>query len=84
MTRMPETPMPKRGGGAAEKSCGCRTTQRIEGPRAIAPGENSPGLKVLHRATSGIKLNRTIIVRGKLAHRYNVLNKVRRNKNIIK
>ena len=30
--------------------------------------ENSPRLQILHRTISGIKLDRTIVVRSKLAH----------------
>ena len=70
--------------GAKARRRGRREELWLQDNRAIAPGEKSPGLKVLHRTTSGIKLNRTVIVGSKLAHRYEILNKVRGNKNIIK
>lgn len=62
--------------GACEKGIGDGKAQRIDGPGAIAPDDHVPSLKILHGTTSAVKFNRTIIIRGKLAHRDGILNKL--------
>ena len=52
--------------------------------RAIAPDDHVPRLKVLHRTTRRVKLNRTIIVGSELANKKMILNKLWGNQNIIK
>ena len=68
--------MPKSSINTGDKGGGGGQLQRVEGTGAIAPGDHSPGLKILHRTTSGIKLNGTIVVRSKLAYKNEILNKV--------
>jgi len=84
MTGMTETPMPKRGGGDGGKGMSGRKVQGVERPRAIAPDDHSLRLQILHRTTSRVKFNRAIVVSSKLANRDKILNKFRRNENIIK
>ena len=61
-----------------------RILRRVEGSGAIVPNDHIPGLEILHRATNRVKSDKTIIVKGELAHRNQVLNKIRRDQNIIK
>jgi hypothetical protein len=75
---MPE----RRSGGGKEGRC--RKPHRVEWTGAVTSDDLSPRVKVLHRATKRIKFHRTIIVRGKLSNRNEVLNKTWGNKNIIK
>lgn len=77
--------MPDGGGRRPDMKTGSsRKVQRVQGPRAIAPYDLSPRQQILHRTTNGVKLNRDIVVNGKLAHRDKILNNARRNQNIIK
>jgi hypothetical protein len=46
----------------------------VEGPGAIAPDDHLLRLQILHRTTSRVKFNSTIVVSGELAHRNKVLN----------
>jgi hypothetical protein len=84
MSRMTEVMVTETCVAAGNKRGGSRKLQRVEQPRAIAPDDHSPGLEILHRTTSGIKFNGTIVVRGQPPNRNKILNKVRRNKNVIK
>ena len=81
MTGMAETPVPKWGGRLGDKGVCWREIQR---PGAIAPDYLVPSLQVLHRTASRVKLNRTIVVSGKLANRNKILNNMWRHKDIIK
>jgi hypothetical protein len=83
MTRMAKTLMPY-GGGSGSKGGRRRKLQQIEGTGAITPGDLSPRGKNLHRTAKRVKFHRTIVVGSELTHRNKVLNKVRRNKNIVK
>jgi hypothetical protein len=76
--------VPERRGAAGNKRGGSRKLQRVQRPRAIAPDDHSPGLEILHRTTSGIKFNRTIVVRGKLANINKILNKVRETRMLLR
>jgi hypothetical protein len=73
----------ERGSGPCDEG-GSREAQGVERPRAIAPDDHVPGLEILHRATSGVKFNREIIVGSELAHICQILNKIWGNQNIIK
>ena len=61
-----------------------RQVERVQRAGAIAPDDHVPRQKILHRTISGVKLNRTIIIDSELAYRNQILNKLRRNQNIIK
>lgn len=61
-----------------------RQLERIKRLGAIVPHNLSPRWKILHRITKRVKLHRTIVVRGELANGNKILNKIWRNKNIIK
>ena len=52
---------------------GGREVQRVEGARTIAPDDQPPGHEILHRITSRVKFNRTIIVGSELAYGNKVL-----------
>jgi hypothetical protein len=82
MARVSKTLMPERGGGGRVEGSGWEP-QRVEGSGAISSEELPPSRKILHRATNGVKLHRAIVVRGELAYRNKVLDKVWGNKNII-
>ena len=87
-SRMTETTMPE-GRHSGGEVCGrkgrrARWAKRVQRPGAIAPGDHSLGLQILHRTTSGVKFNRTVIVGSELAHRNKILDKTRRNKDVIK
>ena len=84
VTRMSEETMPKcRPIGGNQGLCS-QETKRVQRTGAIAPNDQPPGQKVLHRTTSGVKFKRAIVVRSKLADRNKIFNKSWRNKNIIK
>jgi hypothetical protein len=57
--------------------------QRVERTGAIAPDDHVPREKILHRTTIRVKLHRTIVINSELANRNKILDKLRRNKNII-
>lgn len=57
--------------------------KRVEGARAIAPGDHVLGPEVLHRKTKGVKFNRARLIDGELTNGNKVGNKFGRNKNII-
>ena len=62
MTVMFKATVPQRGGGRGDQGVSSRKVQWVEGPGAIAPDDQPPGQKILHRTTSRVKLNRTIMV----------------------
>jgi hypothetical protein len=45
----------------------------LEPPNTIAPDNLVSGMKILYRKTKGIKFNRNLIIRGKLANRNKIL-----------
>lgn len=61
-----------------------REAQGVEGSRAITSDDFPPSRKILHITTKGVKLHGTVVIRGKLANGNEIINKVRKNKNIIK
>lgn len=62
---------------------GHREAEGVQGPRAIASDDLSPRLKILHRTAMGVKFHRNIVIECKLVYRNQVLDEVRRHKNII-
>ena len=92
MTRVTKTTMPQRGGRSSYKSVRRGKLQRVQGAGAIAPEDHLLRRQILHRSTSGVKFNRAIVIRGELeivirgelAYGNKVINKSRRNKDIIK
>ena len=84
MAGVTETAMPQvRSSGGGDQGVAGWKLEWIQRPGAIAPDDHVPR-QILHRTTSRIKFNRTIIVSGKLANRNKILDEFRRNKNIIK
>ena len=84
MSRMTEVAMPKRRPRVGDQGVRSRQTKRVQRPRAIAPDDHVPRLKILHRTTSQVKLNRAIVIESKLANGNKILNKLWRDQNIIK
>jgi hypothetical protein len=76
MTGVTEASMPK-GRGTSNKRGSGGGAQRVERTGALTADENPPRLQILHRTTSGVKLNRTVVIGSELAHRNQVLNEVR-------
>ena len=74
-TRVSEATMPQRWGGGGDQGVSSRKVQRVEGARTIAPDDQLPAHEILHRTTSRVKFNRTV-VGSKLANRYKILNKL--------
>jgi hypothetical protein len=58
--------------------------QWIERPGAIALDDQFPGQEILHRTTRRVKLHRAIVIGSELTNENKILNKLRRNQNIIK
>jgi len=92
MTGVTKAAMPqsRRRCGSESKRLG--KLQWIQRTGAIAPDEHPLRRQILHRATNGVKFNRAIVIRGELeivirgelAYGNKVINKSRRNKDIIK
>ena len=51
-TGMSKATVPQRGGGRGDQGVSSRKVQWVEGPGAIAPDDQPPGQKILHRTTS--------------------------------
>lgn len=77
MTGMTKTAMPHRRVGDSGEGVSSRKAKGVQRPRAIAPDDQPPRLQSLHRTASGIKFDRTIVIRGELANRNKILNKLR-------
>lgn len=56
--------------------------ERVEPAGAIAPDDLVFSAKILHRKTIGIKLNRAMIISGKLTDIKKICNKIWSNQNI--
>jgi hypothetical protein len=56
----------------------------VERPQTITPGDHVLGRKILHRKAKRVKLHRTSIVSSKVMNRYEILNNIGCDKNIIK
>jgi hypothetical protein len=61
-----------------------RKTDGVQRPRAIAPNDCVPGIKILHRKAKRVKFHGTIITSRKLTNIKKILNDIRCNKNIVK
>ena len=57
--------------------------EECKGPRAVTSEERTPGSRILHSKTRGVKFDRTGVVSSKLANRKKVVNHLS-NKNIRK
>ena len=60
-----------------------RQAQRVEIAMAITSEHLRPGRKILDRKNGGVKFNRDIVITGEATNTDQILNKVRRNKNIV-
>ena len=58
--------------------------EECKGARAVTSEERTPGSRILHSKTRGVKFDRTGVVSSKLANRKKVVNHLRSNKNIRK
>jgi hypothetical protein len=66
---MTETRVPKLRGDDSDMTTSRRVMWNgVEIPIAIAPKKDRLGLEILNRKTRGVKLNRTVIVAGKLSN----------------
>ena len=63
-------------------SSGSRRTKGVKGPRAVTSEERTPGSRILHNKTRGVKFDGTKIVSSKLANGKKIINHLRSNKNI--
>ena len=66
------------------RSSRSRKTKGVKGPRAVTSEERTPGSRILHSKTRGVKFDRTRVVSSKLANRKKVVNHLRSNKNMRK
>ena len=70
--------------GSRRRSSGSRKTKGVKGPRAVTSEERTPGSRILHSKTRGVKFDGTRIVSSKLANGKKIMNHLRSNKNIRK
>jgi hypothetical protein len=73
---MAETTMPSGGGGGGG-------LERVECSRAVTAGERGPGGQILHRKTTGVKLNGTRVVSGESTDRKKIVSDVGSYENIV-
>ena len=66
------------------RSSGSRKPKSVKGPRAVTSEERTPGNRILHSRTRGVKFDRTGVISSKLANGKKVVNHLRSNKNIRK
>ena len=66
------------------RGSGSRKPKSVKGPRAVTSEKWTPGIRILHSKTRGVKFDRTKVVSSKLANRKKVVNHLRSNKNIRK
>ena len=64
------------------RSSGSRKTKGVKGPRAVTSEERTPGSRILHSKTRGVKFDGTKIISNKLANGKKIMNHLRSNKNI--
>ena len=61
MSRMAKAAMPNSGGDSGNKGakhCGTYwSSEGVEGPGAIVPGDHAPGMKILHRKAKRVKFD---------------------------
>ena len=63
------------------RSSGSRKMKGVKGPRAVTSEEQTPGSRILHNKTRGVKFDGTRIVSSKLANGKKIMNHLRSNKN---
>ena len=84
-TWVTEATMPEGSGGGGEQGVSSSwKMQWIERPGAIALDDQFPGHEILHRTTRRVKLHRAIVIGSELTNGNKILNKLKRNQNIIK
>src|SRR6185503_3578792 len=66
------------------RGSGSRKPKSVKGPRDVTSEERTPGNRIFHSKTRGVKFDRTGVVSSKLANRKKVVNHLRSNKNIRK
>jgi hypothetical protein len=81
-TTVPEIRSVGGGGGQGVKG-GSSGRVGVEITRTITPEDHGLGMKVLHRKTIRVKLNRTIIITGKSSNRDEIFNNAWSDKNIV-
>jgi hypothetical protein len=69
---------------AERRGSGRRKPKGVKGPRAVTSEKWTPGSRILHSKTRGVKFDRTGVVSSKLANGKKVVNHSRSNKNIRK
>ena len=69
--------------GSRRRGSGSRKPKGVKGPRAVT-SEKTPGSRILHSKTRGVKFDGTRIVSSKLANEKKIMNHLRSNKNIRK
>jgi len=68
--------------GSRRRSSGSRKAKGVKRPRAVTSEERTPGSRILHSKTRGVKFDGTRIVSSKLANRKKIMNHLKSNKNI--
>ena len=66
------------------RGSGSRKPKSVKGPRAVTSKKRTPGSRILHSKTRGVKFDGTRVVSSKLANGKKVVNHLRSNKNIRK
>ena len=66
------------------RSSGSKKTKGLKGPRAVTSEERTPGSRILHSKTRGVKFDGTRIVSSKLTNGKKIMNHLSSNKNIRK
>src|SRR6185312_5711748 len=66
------------------RGSGSRKSKSLKGPRAVTSEERTPGSRILHSKTRGVKFDGIRIVSSKLANGKKIMNHLRSNKNIRK
>src|SRR6185503_1452595 len=56
------------------RSSGSRKPKSVKGPRAVTSEERTPGSRILHSKTRGVKFDRIGVISSKLANRNKVVN----------
>jgi hypothetical protein len=85
---MAETTMPGGGEGGGDQDgrwrhAGGGGLERVERSRDVTAGERGPGGQILHRKTSGVKLNGTGVVSGESTDRKKIVSDVGSYENIV-
>jgi len=68
--------------GSRRQNSGSRKTKGVKGSRAVTSKKRTPGSRILHSKTRGVKFDGTRVVSSKLANGKKIMNHLRSNKNI--